>query len=95
MDPSMAIDGAQTFEHWADHEDLEVGFRALWNAMQVAFVLDHEMRRIETLGQLVLNSFLAIHTRSLPRPCSACESLRQFCERTAVSFAFRAIQRRA
>jgi len=95
MNASMTLDGPKSLERGADDKNFEVRFRALRNTVHVALVFHHEVRGFEPFGELVLNSFLASHRASLPRPPFMRERRSRVREGTAVSFAFRAIQRRA
>lgn len=95
MYASMTLDGSKTLERGADDEDLEVRFRAWRNTVLMALVFDHEVRNCEATRELVLDSFLASHTASLPRSSGMCERLPSVRKGTAVSFALGAIQRRA
>ena len=88
MYASMTLDGPEALERGTDDENFEVCLRAFRNTVHVALVFDDEVRGFEPFGELVLNSFLASHPASLPRPPFMREG-------TPVSFAFRAIQRRA
>lgn len=91
----MSLDSTKAFECCTDDEDLEVCLRAWRNTVHVALVFDDEVRGIEPLSELVLDSFLASHPASLPRSPWLRERPQSVRKGTAVSFAPRAIQRRA